>query len=78
MYLWSMALMVAQFLFWISRIVGVFWALGAAGFLVLVVYGILYFTSLEDDHPEPMATMLRSHWQTFQSGSVEAVETMTV
>lgn len=70
--------MVAQFVFWISRVVGVFWASGGAGFLALMGYGILYSTSLEEDHPESMATMLRSHWQTFQSDSAEAGEVLTV
>jgi hypothetical protein len=78
MYLWSMGLMVAQFIFWVSRIVGVFWASGGAGFLALMGYGILHFTSLEDDHLDSMATMLRNHWQTLQSGSGEAAEALTV
>jgi hypothetical protein len=78
MYLWSMGLLIAQFVFWISRVVGVFWATGGAGFLALMGFGILYFTSLEDGHPESMATILRSHWQTFQSDSAESVEVLTV
>lgn len=78
MYFWSLGLMIAQFVFWISRVVGVFWATGGAGFLALMGYGILYFTSLEDGHPESMATILCSHWQTFQSDSAESVEVLTV
>lgn len=78
MYLWSMGLMVAQFIFWVSRVVGVFWASGGAGLLALMGYGILHFTSLDDDHSDLMTTMLRNHWQTFQSGSVEATEALTV
>lgn len=60
--------MVAQFVFWVSRVVGVVWASGGACFLALMGYGILYITSTEDDHPDPIATM----WETFQSGSAEA------
>ncbi|KAG2134856.1 hypothetical protein DEU56DRAFT_809046 [Suillus clintonianus] len=68
LYLWSLGLMVAQFVFWVSRVVGVVWASGGACFLALMGYGILYITSTEDDHPDPIATM----WETFQSGSAEA------
>ncbi|KAG1823471.1 uncharacterized protein BJ212DRAFT_1476352 [Suillus subaureus] len=78
MYLWSIGLMVAQFIFWASRVVGVLWASCGAAFLALMGYGIFHFTSLEDGHSDPMATMLRSHWQTFQSGSAEAAETSAV
>ncbi|KAG2154281.1 uncharacterized protein EDB93DRAFT_193700 [Suillus bovinus] len=78
MYLWSMGLMVAQLVFWASRVIGVLWASGGAGFLALMGYSILYSTSLEDDDPDSMVTMLRSHWQTFQSGSGEVTETSTV
>jgi len=70
--------MVAQLVFWTFRVVGVFWASGGAGFLALMGYGILYFTSLEDDHTGSMATMLRSHWQTFQSDSAAVTEPLTV
>ncbi|KAG1902145.1 uncharacterized protein F5891DRAFT_1024927 [Suillus fuscotomentosus] len=78
MYLWSIGLMVAQLVFWTFRVVGVLWASGGAGFLALMGYGILYFTSLEDDHTGSMATMLRSHWQTFQSDSAAVTEPLTV
>ncbi|OAX42608.1 hypothetical protein K503DRAFT_710226 [Rhizopogon vinicolor AM-OR11-026] len=79
MYLWSLGLMLAQFVFWVSRVIGVPWALGGACFLAMMGYGILYFTSLEDDLPDPMGGMPRRHWFTFQSsGSEEAGGIMTV
>lgn len=71
LHLWSLGLMVAQFVFWVSRVVGVLWASGGACFLTLMGYSILYFTSTDDDDPNPMAGILRSHWHAFQNGSAE-------
>ncbi|OJA17677.1 hypothetical protein AZE42_03021 [Rhizopogon vesiculosus] len=79
LYLWSLGLMLAQFIFWVSRVIGVPWALGGACFLAMMGYGILYFTSLEDDLPDLSGIMPRRHWLTFQrSGSEEADGVMTV
>ncbi|KAJ8595481.1 hypothetical protein M405DRAFT_347899 [Rhizopogon salebrosus TDB-379] len=77
LYLWSVGLMVAQFLFWVSRVVGMPWALGGACSLIIMGYGILYFTSL-DDLPDSMGGMSCSLWPTLQNGSEEAVGIMTV
>jgi hypothetical protein len=70
--------MVAQFLFWVSRVVGMPWALGGACSLIIMGYGILYFTSLDDDLPDSMGDMSCSLWPTLQNGSEEAVGIMTV
>ncbi|KAG1753634.1 uncharacterized protein EDB91DRAFT_1285986 [Suillus paluster] len=76
LYLWSLGLMVAQFVFWVSRVVGVLWASGGVCFLTLMGYGILYFTSI--DHPDPTVGLLRSHWHAFQGGSAEAAGILPV
>lgn len=70
LYLWSLGLMLAQFLFWVSRVVGIPWALGGACFLTLMGCGILYSTSLEVDLPDPLGGGIPL---TFQSGSEETV-----
>jgi len=67
LYLWSLGLMLAQFLFWVSRVVGIPWALGGACFLTLMGCGILYSTPLEAD---PLGGGMPL---TFQSGSEETV-----
>jgi hypothetical protein len=71
LYLWSLGLMLAQFLFWVSRVVGIPWALGGACFLTLMGCGILYSTPLEDDDlPNPLGGGIPL---AFQSGSEETV-----
>jgi hypothetical protein len=68
---------ISQFLFWVSRVVGVPWALGGACSVIIMGYGILYFTPLEDDLPDSMGGILHSLWHTFQSGLVEGIRSMT-
>jgi hypothetical protein len=67
---------ISQFLFWVSRVVGVPWALGGACSVTIMGYGILYFTPLEDDLSDLMG-ILRSLWHTFRSGLVEGIGSMT-
>ncbi|KAJ8590002.1 hypothetical protein M405DRAFT_881296 [Rhizopogon salebrosus TDB-379] len=76
LYLWSLGLVISQFLFWVSRVVGVPWALGGACSVTIMGYGILYFTPLEDDFSDSMG-ILRSLWHTFQSGLVEDIGSVT-
>ena len=65
--------MVAQFMVWVSRVVGVPWAMGGTCLLTLMGYGIIYFTSLEGDVPDPLGGIPRSYWSTLQNESEETV-----